>query len=105
MTRFFSFAVPSPPEIIAPAWPILFPGGAVAPPMKPATGLSIFSLIQRAASSSAVPPISPIIITANDRRNRSEEHTSELQSRGHLVCRLLLEKKKNQILSSTLQTD
>src|SRR3989449_5397660 len=27
---------------------------------------------------------------------RSEEHTSELQSRLHLVCRLLLEKKKNQ---------
>src|SRR5439155_22016650 len=27
-------------------------------------------------------------------KNRSEEHTSELQSRGHLVCRLLLEKKK-----------
>src|SRR5207253_6763369 len=27
-------------------------------------------------------------------RVRSEEHTSELQSRGHLVCRLLLEKKK-----------
>src|SRR5215510_15328697 len=29
------------------------------------------------------------------RWSRSEEHTSELQSRGHLVCRLLLEKKKN----------
>src|SRR3989442_8859826 len=28
-------------------------------------------------------------------RPRSEEHTSELQSRPHLVCRLLLEKKKN----------
>src|SRR5437660_2521981 len=28
---------------------------------------------------------------------RSEEHTSELQSRGHLVCRLLLEKKKKHI--------
>src|SRR5437870_3739394 len=27
--------------------------------------------------------------------NRSEEHTSELQSRGHLVCRLLLEKKND----------
>src|SRR5690625_6871030 len=27
-------------------------------------------------------------------KGRSEEHTSELQSRGHLVCRLLLEKKK-----------
>src|SRR2546422_7266896 len=30
-------------------------------------------------------------------RLRSEEHTSELQSRLHLVCRLLLEKKKNTI--------
>src|SRR3989449_4288228 len=29
-----------------------------------------------------------------DRPDRSEEHTSELQSRLHLVCRLLLEKKK-----------
>src|SRR5690625_6754270 len=29
-----------------------------------------------------------------DTAPRSEEHTSELQSRGHLVCRLLLEKKK-----------
>src|SRR3989442_11208057 len=29
------------------------------------------------------------------RHVRSEEHTSELQSRPHLVCRLLLEKKKN----------
>src|SRR5690625_6583263 len=28
---------------------------------------------------------------------RSEEHTSELQSRGHLVCRLLLEKKKTKL--------
>src|SRR5439155_20251636 len=28
---------------------------------------------------------------------RSEEHTSELQSRGHLVCRLLLEKKKKKV--------
>src|SRR5690625_6099725 len=30
----------------------------------------------------------------NGKEYRSEEHTSELQSRGHLVCRLLLEKKK-----------
>src|SRR5207253_10430582 len=30
----------------------------------------------------------------SQKQNRSEEHTSELQSRGHLVCRLLLEKKK-----------
>src|SRR5437870_9533096 len=32
---------------------------------------------------------------------RSEEHTSELQSRGHLVCRLLLEKKKQRIRLSS----
>src|SRR6266498_4404226 len=31
------------------------------------------------------------------RPRRSEEHTSELQSRPHLVCRLLLEKKKNPV--------
>src|SRR6266702_1618845 len=31
---------------------------------------------------------------ARPKLERSEEHTSELQSRGHLVCRLLLEKKK-----------
>src|SRR5437870_10968537 len=41
----------------------------------------------------------PDAISANPGRGwsgaRSEEHTSELQSRGHLVCRLLLEKKKN----------
>src|SRR2546427_13214900 len=31
---------------------------------------------------------------ARDRRSRSEEHTSELQSQSNIVCRLLLEKKK-----------
>src|SRR5687768_18373298 len=34
---------------------------------------------------------------------RSEEHTSELQSRLHLVCRLLLEKKKKNITNRTTQ--
>src|SRR3712207_7341918 len=33
---------------------------------------------------------------------RSEEHTSELQSRQYLVCRLLLEKKKNKIIIKTI---
>src|SRR3989442_2499111 len=35
-------------------------------------------------------------------RTRSVEHTSELQSRPHLVCRLLLEKKKTAMCSSTI---
>src|SRR2546422_10970150 len=51
--------------------------GAGARPRRPARG----------AGGGAVP--------AERRRVRSEEHTSELQSRLHLVCRLLLEKKKN----------
>src|SRR3712207_8563136 len=37
-----------------------------------------------------------------DTAARSEEHTSELQSRQYLVCRLLLEKKKNEIHKTTL---
>src|SRR2546422_8289552 len=40
-----------------------------------------------------------------DRADRSEEHTSELQSRLHLVCRLLLEKKKKtNITRQTINT-
>src|SRR5437870_10488907 len=34
------------------------------------------------------------LVGGDREQRRSEEHTSELQSRGHLVCRLLLEKKK-----------
>src|SRR5207253_5048655 len=48
------------------------------------------------------PEVDAVIVGPNDpaamkrlvKECRSEEHTSELQSRGHLVCRLLLEKKK-----------
>src|SRR5690625_6791579 len=36
-----------------------------------------------------------VVLGTVNNAERSEEHTSELQSRGHLVCRLLLEKKKN----------
>src|SRR3712207_8651588 len=36
-------------------------------------------------------------------RGRSEEHTSELQSRQYLVCRLLLEKKKNKNFMHTVK--
>src|SRR6266481_7498809 len=38
---------------------------------------------------------------AQQKRRRSEEHTSELQSQFHLVCRLLLEKKKKNYSSNT----
>src|SRR2546427_1592455 len=41
--------------------------------------------------------------TFSMKRNRSEEHTSELQSQSNLVCRLLLEKKKKNI--QNIQTE
>src|SRR5215510_10617049 len=51
--------------------------------------------IYRAIVSPASKPTGSTLVSAGARRHaRSEEHTSELQSRGHLVCRLLLEKKK-----------
>src|SRR5436305_3901558 len=40
-----------------------------------------------------IPPVR--VLKKEEDEARSEEHTSELQSRPHLVCRLLLEKKKN----------
>src|SRR3712207_9339689 len=44
----------------------------------------------------AVHPPTRLTVRAGDEPARSEEHTSELQSRQYLVCRLLLEKKKKQ---------
>src|SRR5437870_11545862 len=49
------------------------------------------------ARAAPVVRATPVMPAAAERSSgRSEEHTSELQSRGHLVCRLLLEKKKKQ---------
>src|SRR2546429_6733515 len=48
----------------------------------------------RAATRSASSPAARAMRRSS--AGRSEEHTSELQSRLHLVCRLLLEKKKNE---------
>src|SRR5438552_9840288 len=45
-----------------------------------------------------------LLTTRLDAGNRSEEHTSELQSPDHLVCRLLLEKKKKQNANSSVST-
>src|SRR5689334_23952224 len=43
------------------------------------------------------------IFLASAISNRSEEHTSELQSQFHLVCRLLLEKKKYKLIQPTYE--
>ena len=64
MAFIFSSAVPLPPAMIAPAWPMRRPGGAVCPAMKPTTGFFTCAFTYSAASSSADPPISPIITMA-----------------------------------------
>src|SRR2546422_3025865 len=59
---------------------------------------------QRATNNpTAVFARADVVVGANGLFNvqRSEEHTSELQSRLHLVCRLLLEKKKNAVSPRT----
>src|SRR5258708_27862972 len=53
----------------------------------------------RETGKDAVARVLPMLReTAQAMRDRSEEHTSELQSPDHLVCRLLLEKKKEHAL-------
>src|SRR5690348_17717719 len=56
-------------------------------------------------SARSIPLVTPPAVTrspSSTTRSRSEEHTSELQSPVHLVCRLLLEKKKRQYSTSWL---
>src|SRR2546429_5252390 len=71
---------------------------------KPGTAFAAASVFFLSAFSWL--PSSGEHLRTNDptRRSRSEEHTSELQSRLHLVCRLLLEKKKT-IVNTQLVLD
>src|SRR6476619_7694456 len=62
----------------------------------PRSTLFPYTALFRSRSSWPPPPSrSPCTAGTSARRPRSEEHTSELQSLTKLVCRLLLEKKKN----------
>src|SRR3712207_7481486 len=70
---------PSPPSPRGP-----YPPGRSSPPGQPLPPRSDFLPVLPGWDSTSSPPSSLL---------RSEEHTSELQSRQYLVCRLLLEKK------------
>src|SRR3712207_7843965 len=74
-------------------WPCSIGPLAVGPksPRCASTGTKTASLSRRLACNHA---ITAPRLTASAPFDRSEEHTSELQSRQYLVCRLLLEKKK-----------
>src|ERR1035438_1085127 len=73
-----------PPRSTLFPYTTLFRSGSVRPPFR----------IQRRACHPAVYS-----------GRRSEEHTSELQSLRHLVCRLLLEKKTKAVISATFDND
>src|SRR5690625_6783123 len=77
-TLFFFSPIPRPPRSTLFPYTTLFRSGR-----------------QRQPEEHATEDDRPAQPGASQQVERSEEHTSELQSRGHLVCRLLLEKKKN----------
>src|SRR5690625_5631161 len=88
-----SSVVISGTDIVRPSGQIM-PTGATRPVFGPSQKLDFelemgFIVGRKTSLSEPVP-----VEIAADYVFRSEEHTSELQSRGHLVCRLLLEKKK-----------
>src|SRR2546427_3369871 len=61
----------------------------------PTLGIEPAANIAREAERKGVPTLVRFFGRDTAREVRSEEHTSELQSQSNLVCRLLLEKKKN----------
>src|SRR5207253_7704374 len=98
------------PRRCSPA-PSSSPFSSTAPPPTPISTLSLHDALPISTPHNSLPTgttrlgarrsISTVqtaawCATSLSTMRRSEEHTSELQSRGHLVCRLLLEKKKNQ---------
>src|SRR4051794_2826769 len=74
------------------------PSGGGVPPSSTSTCRTVGSPSTSSARTSSAPPSSlPRSVRSTSRTEpRSEEHTSELQSPVHLVCRLLLEKKKKE---------
>src|SRR5438552_13834770 len=72
----------------------------------PSSTLFPYTTLFRSSGDSLSQNATQIIVETISRirppRNRSEEHTSELQSPDHLVCRLLLEKKKINLSPMTL---
>src|SRR5690554_7638129 len=100
---------------VSPRWSFFFNDTATTEiytlSLHDALPISMLADIDMAVMPSRPPPMSrdqsPLrgstLVTSAPWR-RSEEHTSELQSRPHLVCRLLLEKKKKRAKYSTISS-
>src|SRR3712207_8191725 len=99
---FFFLMIRRPPRSTLFPYTTLFRSSAPCRILRYVTRRSSRSSGDRAPSSASSPPSSKTGARARPFRStrevaRSEEHTSELQSRQYLVCRLLLEKKKKQL--------
>src|SRR3989442_11900249 len=71
---------------------------------KTTLALQVIAEAQKLGGMSAFVDAEHALDAAYAQKLRSEEHTSELQSRPHLVCRLLLEKKKRIVTTSQEQS-
>src|SRR5690242_21103254 len=95
-----------PPRSTLFPYTTLFRSGAVVPQHVDEPFAAVVIMEQRRIKAAAVDidRIRPFPIDGLGRHQiiRSEEHTSELQSHVNLVCRLLLEKKKNRSINSTV---
>src|SRR3989449_3076700 len=85
-----------PPRSTLFPYTTLFRSEAMAPPDEPTAEEDLLERLESPPCQHRVadPGGLPEVTLDGSRADRSEEHTSELQSRLHLVCRLLLEKKK-----------
>src|SRR3712207_8388725 len=110
MSYFFFFNDTATPEIytlsLHDALPILSTGMLEPRPAtttrpKSFEGIEFRASSKRLSTVSSQPPTTAAVMPSTTPEARSEEHTSELQSRQYLVCRLLLEKKKHNTSNET----
>src|SRR5260370_17285327 len=100
---FFFLMIRRPPRSTLFPYTTLFRSGLMTPPGKRRASKFSGRVLSRAASTGNSSPHS-VNFHPRTRSFRSEEHTSELQSHLNLVCRLLLEKKKNTIFTNRTHT-
>src|SRR3712207_7146645 len=96
---FFFLMIRRPPRSTLFPYTTLFRSlyGQGMAPTERAQSLSDGPVVTRRSHVIDVAPDDPVRRLTLSSRDRSEEHTSELQSRQYLVCRLLLEKKKKNL--------
>src|SRR3989442_11836421 len=97
---FFFLMIRRPPRSTLFPYTTLFRSGSDFPPAVSARTPRQFRSRETRAADSGLG-----LVPDASRGTRSEEHTSELQSRPHLVCRLLLEKKKSKIRNLRIHSE